>query len=89
MGPSASSTSCADFDSFVEKVFEPFLVEAVELQPSHPAVPTAPESSVSSEAEEDEFAVEIVKKKKVVDGQVRYLVKWVGWNNKIQSVEVY
>ena len=33
MGPSASSTSCADFDSFVEKVFEPSLVEAVEIQP--------------------------------------------------------
>ena len=78
MGPSASSTSCADFDSFVEKVFEPFLVEAVELQPSRPAVPIAPAFSVSSEAEEDGFAVEIIKKKTVVYGQVRYLVEWTG-----------
>ena len=29
--------------TFVERVFEPFLVEAVELQPSVPDVPTAPE----------------------------------------------
>ena len=29
--------------------------------------------------------MEIIKKKKVVDGQVRYLVKWVGWNNRFNQ----
>ena len=82
MGPSAISTSCADFDSFSEKGFEPFLVEAVELQPSQTAVATVSESSVSGEADEDGLAVRTIKKKQVVDGQVRYLVKWVGWNNR-------
>ena len=75
MGPSASSTAFVDFDSFVERVFEPFLVEAVELQPSVPDVRTVSESPISSEAGEDEFTVERIKKKRVKLGQVQYLVK--------------
>jgi hypothetical protein len=100
MGPSASGTVCADFDSFVESVFEPFLVEAVELEPSQPAVPVTPsvptvpvtpavpitpESSPSSEAGEEEYVVEIIKKKRVVKGSVQYLVKWAGWNNRFNQ----
>ena len=82
MGPSASSTASADFDTFVERVFEPFLVEAVELQPSVPDVPTASESPAPSGAGEDEFTVESIKKKRVKLGQVQYLVKWAGYNNR-------
>jgi hypothetical protein len=82
MGPSASSTASAEFDTFVERVFEPFLVEAVELQPSVPDVPTAPESPAPSGAGEDDFAVESIKKKRVKLGQVQYLVKWAGYNNR-------
>ena len=69
-------TMCAEFDSFVESVFEPFPIEAVGLQPSQLVVRAVPESFASSEAEEDECATEIVTKKKIVDGQVRYIAKW-------------
>ena len=61
MGPSASSTASVGFDTFVERVFEPFLVEAVELQPSVPDVPTASELPAPSGAGEDEFTVESIK----------------------------
>ena len=82
MGPSASTTASVEFDSFVERVFEPFLVEAVELQPSVSDIPTASESPTSSETGEDEFTVERIKKKRVKLGQVQYLVKWAGYNNR-------
>ena len=82
MGPSASSTASADFDTFVERVFEPFLVEAVEIQSSVPSVPAASESPAPSGAGEDEFTVESIKKKRVKLGHVRYLVKWAECNNR-------
>ena len=59
-------------------MFEPFLVEAVELQPSVPDAPTASESPTSSGAGEDESTVERIKKKRVKLGRVQYLVKWAG-----------
>jgi hypothetical protein len=65
MGTSASSTGSADFDTFVERVFEPFLDEAVELQTSVPGVPTISESPAPSGAGEDEFTVESIKRKRV------------------------
>ena len=85
MGPSASSTVSADFDTFVDAVFEPYLTEAVELQPVTATVPetaTEPDSPSSSEDEADGFEVEKIKKKRVKSGQVQYLVKWAGWNGR-------
>ena len=85
MGPSADSTVSADFDTFVDAVFEPYLTEAVELQPVTATVPetaTEPDSPSSSEDEADGFEVEKIKKKRVKSGQVQYLVKWAGWNGR-------
>ena len=59
-------------------VFEPFLVESVEIQSSVPSVPAASKSPAPSGAGEDEFTVESIKKKRVKLGQVQYLVKWAG-----------
>lgn len=83
MGPSASPTPSVDFDSFTESVFEPYLVEAVELQPEQLTTPLAPAPSTSvSEVEGEQHEVERIKKRRVKFGQVQYLVKWVGFNNR-------
>ena len=39
MASSASSAPSVDFDSFTESVFEPYLIEAAELQPEQLTTP--------------------------------------------------
>ena len=83
MGPSASPTPSVDFDSFTESVFEPYLLEDVELQSEQLTAPLAPVPSTSvSEVEGEHHEVERIKKRRVRFGQVQYLVKWVGFNNR-------
>ena len=52
-GEQKTIKASAEFDTFVERVFEPFLVEAVELQPSVPDVPTAPPTPDTPEVDFD------------------------------------
>ena len=78
MGPSASGTVSDGFDSFVDRVFEPYLtVVSTSIEST-----TEPDPHAPSGDEEEGFEVESIKKKRVRSREVQYLVKLARWNNR-------
>jgi hypothetical protein len=82
MHPNPTEPSTLDFDTFIDSVIQP-LFRVSELGPEVAPVPkpAPPPSDIESE-EEENWEVEKLTKRRVKLGQVQYLVKWKGFNNR-------
>jgi hypothetical protein len=64
-----------EFDEFIQSVFNPLLCSGEGSKKASKASGAPKKAGYDSE-------IEAIKKKKVKDGEVHYLVKWKGWNNR-------
>ena len=71
MCPSPSKPTSTDFNTFVSNIMQPlFRVFDVGHEP------------LDSDGGDLVYEVDAIKKKRVKNGQVQYLIKWVGYNNR-------
>jgi hypothetical protein len=77
MYPNPNNPSSADFDTFVDGIVQP-LFRVADPEPEPVVAPDL--GPIEGEGEACE--VEKLTKRRVRLGQVQYLVKWKGWNNR-------
>jgi len=95
MCPSSSSGKLEAFDKFIDQVVHPLFITPTSSDTAHSShdtsldthdpTPSPHEASADDESDSessDEYEVELIKKRRVQHGQVQYLVKWKGYNNR-------
>ena len=98
MCPSSSSGKLKAFDKFIDQVVHPLFITPSSSNTAHSSHSTSPdthdptpsphEASTDDKSDSEssvEYEVKLIKKRRVQHGQVQYLAKWKGYNNRFDA----